>query len=107
MKRAIVVRPAADRDIDEQFVYLALEAGEQLALRFLESTQTCFERLLEMPELGAIRTFENPELEGLRMFPVAHFEAHLVFYRPTSRGIEVVRVLHGARDLKRLLESRD
>jgi len=101
MKRDIVIRPAADHDIDEQFVYLALEAGEERALRFLEATQACFNRLLEMPELGAIRTFKNPELAGLRMFPVANFTAHLVFYRPTSRGIEVIRVLHGARDLER------
>jgi len=105
MKRDIVIRPAADRDIDEQFLYLALKAGEELAFRFLEATQACFDRLLEMPELGAMRTFKNPELEGLRMFPVANFEAHLVFYRPTSRGIEVIRLLHGARDLDRLLES--
>jgi toxin ParE1/3/4 len=105
MKRDLVIRPAADYDIDEQFVYLALDAGEELAMRFLEATQACFERLLAMPDLGAIRVFRDPELEGLRMFPVSGFEAHLVFYRPTSRGIEVIRVLHGARNVDEILNG--
>ncbi|MBM3832603.1 MAG: type II toxin-antitoxin system RelE/ParE family toxin [Verrucomicrobia bacterium] len=32
----------------------------------------------------------------LRSFPVAN---HLIFYRPMDGGIEVARILHGARDL--------
>lgn len=33
---------------------------------------------------------------GLRSFPVARY---VVFYRTGHRGIEIARVLHGARDL--------
>jgi hypothetical protein len=29
--------------------------------------------------------------------------AYLVFYMPRGHGIEVVRILHGARDIERLL----
>ncbi len=43
------------------------------------------------------------ELEpGLRS---AAFGNHLIFFRIVDDGIEVVRVTHGARDLKRLFES--
>jgi toxin ParE1/3/4 len=35
----------------------------------------------------------------MRWFPVKGFPNYLVFYRPILRGIEVVRVLHGARDI--------
>jgi toxin ParE1/3/4 len=55
--------------------------------------------LLRNPELGKPRMFERPELSGLRSFAVRDFGQHLVFYRPMDRGIEVLRVLHGARDL--------
>jgi toxin ParE1/3/4 len=36
---------------------------------------------------------------GLRSFPVGNY---VVFYRIVPEGIELVRVLHGARDLRRL-----
>lgn len=32
------------------------------------------------------------------------FTSHLIFYRPINYGIEVVRVIHGARDIERLFE---
>ncbi|MBI4604738.1 MAG: type II toxin-antitoxin system RelE/ParE family toxin [Planctomycetes bacterium] len=35
------------------------------------------------------------------------FEQHLVFYRPVEDGIEVVRVLHGARDLRAILGEEE
>jgi plasmid stabilization system protein ParE len=35
---------------------------------------------------------------------VPGFESYLVFYVPSPGVVEVVRVLHGARDLPRLLE---
>ncbi len=34
--------------------------------------------------------------EGLRSFPVG---SYVVFYSPTPEGVEIVRVLHGRRDI--------
>jgi len=56
-------------------------------------------------ELGPLRTFGRIDLSGLRSLPVQGFEKHLVFYRPPKEGIEVVRVLHGARDLDLLFDA--
>jgi plasmid stabilization system protein ParE len=36
---------------------------------------------------------------------MAGFENHLVFYRPFKDSIEVIRVIHGARDIEKLFES--
>jgi plasmid stabilization system protein ParE len=44
-----------------------------------------------------------PLFEGIRVFPVSRFKKYLVFYRPIEGGIEVLRVLHGARDIQGLL----
>jgi toxin ParE1/3/4 len=47
------------------------------------------------PQMGTNRSRLG---RGLRSFPVGNY---LVFYRIASDGIELVRVLHGARKLKR------
>ena len=56
-----------------------------------------FERHLEMlsrmPELGKS---EEELFSHLRSFPVG---SYLLFYRPIEGGIELVRVLYGARDI--------
>lgn len=38
--------------------------------------------------------------EGLRSFPTGQY---IIFYQPVPGGIEIVRVLHGARDLDAIL----
>ena len=61
--------------------------------RFLELIRTKCEMLAQHPLAGEAR----PELgANLRAFPVGNY---IIFYRPDSDGIEVVRVLHGARDI--------
>ncbi len=44
------------------------------------------------------------ELEGLRWFPVSkEFDRILLFYFPLKDGIDLVRVIHGNRDLETVL----
>jgi toxin ParE1/3/4 len=51
-----------------------------------------------MPDMGRLRE----ELAArLRRFPVGNY---VVFYRSIAGGIEIARVLHGARDLPPLFE---
>jgi toxin ParE1/3/4 len=55
--------------------------------------------LAENPKLGRAL----PELrEGMRRWPVGQY---LILYRELSDGVEVVRVVHGKRDLKRALRD--
>ena len=42
-------------------------------------------------------------LRGVRVWQVRGFENYLVFYQPTQRGIEVIRLLHAARDIEGIL----
>ena len=41
---------------------------------------------------------------GLRSFPVGRY---LIFYVPLTNGVDIVRVLHGSRDLVALFEDDD
>lgn len=61
------------------------------------------ERLAAMPGMGGRYESDNLELAGVRVFPVSRIRNYLIFYRPTPQGIEVLRVLHGARDIDRVL----
>lgn len=49
------------------------------------------------------RDFTTPGLEGIRSWVVKGFENYIVFYREIPGAIEVLRVLHGARDVLRAL----
>jgi plasmid stabilization system protein ParE len=51
------------------------------------------------------KAFENPELDGIRMWPIPDFPNHLIFYRLIETGVEIVRVLHSARDIALVLEG--
>ena len=98
--RRVVVLPAADHDLDEQALYYLERAAPKTATRWYDQAAATFEFLARQPEIRA----ETPRqaLRGIRSWPVSGFERHDVFYRPIEEGIEVVRVLHGARDLENI-----
>jgi toxin ParE1/3/4 len=101
------VLPAADRDLDDQAAYLAREASLETAFRFYDAAAATFGNLSRMPGIGEQWDSPKPRLTGLRVFRVKGFERHLVFYRPVEGGIEILRVLHAARDIDSVLDRDD
>jgi toxin ParE1/3/4 len=82
----------ADQDLLEIWLHIAPE-NEQAADRLLDTIQEKAKVLAVHPEMGR----ERPDLAAeIRSFPV---HSYLVLYRVISGGIEVARVLHGARDI--------
>lgn len=59
-----------------------------------------------MPELGERQGFDRQEIADLRVWQVRGFENYLIFYRPIEGGIEVVRILHSARDIAAIFEDQ-
>jgi len=47
----------------------------------------------------------NSPRGSLRRRPVRGFENFLIFYRESGGRVEIIRVLHGARDIESLLED--
>lgn len=105
MKSQYTILPAADRDLDDQAAYLADESGVELAMRFYDAAATTFASLAQMPGMGEPWRSVHPRLGSLRVFRIGGFKHHLVFYRPVEHGIEIARVLHGARDVDSVLEQ--
>jgi toxin ParE1/3/4 len=101
----VLKRETSKRDLIEQFVWYAESASIEVADRFLASAQDTLERLAAAPESGALIEVTREELAGMRRWPVKGFEKVLLFYIPLSDGIDLVRVLHGSRDLHRLFED--
>ena len=90
----VIYTPLAEQDLRSIARYLA-EKSQSLAVayRFLDSIDAKSAQYAAAPKLAE----ECPELAtGVRRFAVG---SYVVFYRESPRGIEVLRVLHGSRDL--------
>jgi toxin ParE1/3/4 len=59
--------------------------------------------LLSNPTLGSLLDIPNSALCDVRAWPIKGFRNYLIFYRLEEYGIMVLRVLHGARDIERIL----
>jgi toxin ParE1/3/4 len=82
---------------------LARAADVRTASRFLAHAEKTFERLAGMPHMGTRYEAENSAFAEVRYFPISRFKNYLVFYLRTARGVDVLRVLHGARDIQGIL----
>ena len=95
---SVVIRPNALEDLAEIWAYIDEDSPRQ-ADAFAAAIDHEIRDLARHPLIGRAR----PELLiDLRSFP---FGRYVIFYLPRKRGIEVVRVLHGARDLKPLFDE--
>ena len=95
---AVTLRPQALEDLIEIFAYID-HGSPQHADSFAELVRASLERLAKRPRMGRSR----PELmSDLRTISVGRC---VVFYLPRIRGIEVIRVLHGSRDIASIFED--
>ncbi|MGA8430288.1 MAG: type II toxin-antitoxin system RelE/ParE family toxin [Candidatus Sulfotelmatobacter sp.] len=102
----VLYRQAATDDIVRQFRYYLVEQDRpDIAVRFREAVRNTVNSLRARPFVGARYRSRNPELRSLRSWPVAGFEAIRIYYVADPDEIHVVRILHGKRDLRRVLEQ--
>jgi toxin ParE1/3/4 len=101
----VLYRQTANDDLIRQFrYYLVTENLPQVAVRFRDAVRHTVELLLQHPLIGPRYHSNNAKLQGLRSWPVAGFEAIRIYYLLDNDVIQIIRVLHGKRDLKRILE---
>lgn len=106
MSLVIDRKPQAKLDLLQHFIYIGqynLDAAERILMVVGET----FEKLAAMPGMGGKREFRKPELVGIRSWVVTGFKNYVIFYKEIPGGIEVLRVLHGARDVDRVLSGGD
>ena len=88
----------AEEELIEIWAFIAQD-DMAAADRLLDRIDEACRNLAENSHMGPARPDLRP---GLRYFSVARY---LVLYRAVRGGVEIVRVVHGARDLHTLLRE--
>jgi toxin ParE1/3/4 len=93
----VVWSPEAEQDLLAIWIHVAREASPDVADEQLRSLDRACEALARWPYSGRAR---DELFRGVRSIAV---EAHVVFYRVGNSAIEIIRVLHGRRDVDAIL----
>ena len=104
MKRRLIIRPTALHDLEEHSVFLGLRNPDAWQ-RFIQTCFKEFDGLVEMPGKGRLREFRNPMAQGVRSVVMKGFSNYLIFYRVIADAVEILHVLHGARDIDSIFED--
>ena len=91
-------------------IYAIIEIAEYIgqnspasAERFMDATEAAFAQLEATPGMGHLYDSFDIRLANVRVWSMKGFPNHLIFYRPSEAGIEIIHVLHGARDISAVL----
>jgi plasmid stabilization system protein ParE len=94
-----VLTASAARDLSRIAAYIAKD-NPAAAKKTIGKMMSVIRLLARMPGIGHSR--EDLAEETLRFFGV---DAYLVIYRPAKRPLEIVRILHAARDVNAVLRD--
>ncbi len=72
---------------------------------FLLAAEETFKQLGQLPQMGKPCQFSHPKLANIRQLGIKGFKKYLIFYSLTENGVEILRVIHGVRDIKTILED--
>jgi toxin ParE1/3/4 len=90
--REIRLTNSAQLDLLDIWLYESAKSTE-VADRQIDEITSTYEKFLDFPEMGRSRDELFP---GYRSFPKDQF---VIFYRLITEGVEIIRVIHGARNL--------
>jgi toxin ParE1/3/4 len=88
----LIISPQARADINEILSFISQD-NPIAARNPFDKIKSKFALLADNPAIGVVR---NELKAGLQALPVGNY---LIFYRRNYGSIEIVRVLHGARDI--------
>ena len=104
MKYRLVPSVEADSDVDAIAYYLS-DQSEELGFRFYDCVDATYRQIVENPKWKGVGPFQQPKAQNIRICPVHKFPNHLIFYRIEADRVEILRVLHGARDYMNLFDD--
>ena len=85
------ILPPARDDLNGIREYIAKDNPIRALSLVEELEQACYQ-LADMPKSAPRRPMLGPDI---RMRPVGNY---IIYYRPVSDGVEIIRVIHAARD---------
>jgi toxin ParE1/3/4 len=99
----LLKRPAFFRDLDRCAAYIA-EDNPDAARRLIAAAESACEALASQPGMGHEEGFRKRA--GIRSWRVGGFEKYLIFYRIDAGSVEILRLLHAARNLPRFFKRK-
>ena len=101
-------RQAASDDLVRQFrYYLTTVDVPEIAIRFRDAVRQTIKSLRQNPLVGPRYFSSNPQLQNLRSWPVVGFESIRIYYLLDEEIVHIIRILHGKRDVTRILEDEE
>ncbi len=94
----VLRKPLARADLLDIWNYVADDSPAK-ADRLLDTINKRCQTLARFPKMGRARNELGP---SLRSFSVGNY---VIFYREISKDIEIIRVVHGARDIEGIISS--
>jgi toxin ParE1/3/4 len=98
----LLVNSRARADVERIASHIAKD-HVRAAIGFILAAKAAFERLAEIPGLGPEWEPRIAKYPDLRFWPITRYRNYLVLYRPIAGGVRILRVMHGARDVNRVL----
>ena len=92
----------AQNDLFEISDYIA-DDNSEAAQRVVEAIEETAMQLVSHPDIG--RSVESNLYEGLQSVPCNLFPIYQILFLEIDSDLTIVRVLHGARDMPRLLND--
>lgn len=102
MTGSFALTPSAVCDLDEILEYILEHGGPEPALHVHRRLHDGFRKIGSQPGIGHSR--DDLADESLRIWPVF---SYLIIYRPETRPVQVVRVIHGARNVPMVIEESE
>ena len=96
--KPIIPRQQANQDVEEAIDYYLADAGETVALGFIDALEHAYWHIARHPASGSGRYVHDLNLPGLKFWPLKRYP-YLVFYVDDDIYIDVWRVLHAERDI--------
>ena len=100
--RRYILTAEAQQDLREIRDYLTSEGGRRVARYVVSAFVVAFRRLAKSPGIGHRREDLTPH-ESLLFWPVF---SYLIVYWRDSKPLAIIAVLHGKREVAKLLENR-
>lgn len=104
--KPVLPRQQANRDVEETMGRYLGEAGEAVALGFVDSLERAYRHIARHPASGSNRHAHELDLPGLKVWPLKRYP-YLVFYVERTNHIDVWRVLHAERDIPAWMREPD
>ena len=105
MSGSYFVKPRATLDVENQGGYYAIHFGMETTHRFIQAAHETYALLARYPKIGWAPRFGLRTMKVLRVFRVNGFAPMLILYRPLENGVEILRVVHGSRNLRALFRQ--